>query len=373
MDFETNNTKQYSLSELAGLVQGALSFISDNTYWVRAEIASVSSRSGHGYFELVERTDNGLAAKMRATCWSNIYAMLSAYFAEQTGKTLQTGMQVLVEVEINFHSVYGLSLNIRNIDPRFTLGEMARQRQMTINRLQAEGAFELQQQHILPTAIQRIAVISAQEAAGWGDFADQLRQSGDKFTTKLFPAIMQGERAEKSILQALDTIAAEKDNFDVVVIIRGGGATTDLSCFDSYEIAKACALFPLPILTGIGHTRDVSILDMVAYMPLKTPTAVAAFFVSRIDSLIERVTRIRQRLKQVGEKQIMLRRHKIELLRQRLTSCSPERIYRLGYSLVTIDGQAVRSVEDLQRGQKIVTHFIDGKATAIVEETQSAN
>ena len=362
--------KQYSLTELAHIVQSALSFISADTFWVRAEIASLTQRNGHAYFELVEKSDTGmLAAKMRATCWSSLFPMLNAFFEQETGQSLRAGMQVLLEVEISYHAVYGMSLNIRTIDPKFTLGDLARQRQQTIRQLQQEGLWDLQQQHKLPTLTQRIAVISAAQAAGYDDFCHQLQQSGYRFQLTLIPAVMQGERAEKSLINALQQIAETADEYDVVVIIRGGGAVTDLGCFDSYPLAAACARCTLPILTGIGHTRDISIVDQVAFRALKTPTAVADFLINRFDNLLEQLTGLKQRLKHIGEKQILIRQHHILLLRQRLLACSPERIFSMGYSLTTCNGQIVRDIQNLQAGQTLVTHLQTGSLTSTILQT----
>ncbi len=360
--------KQFSLSELAYAIQAALSPLKYNTYWVRAEIASLMVRNGHSYWELAEKAPNGIyAAKMRATCWASLYPMLSAYFAEETGERLQTGMQVLVETEVGFHPVYGLSLNIVGIDPRYTIGDLARQKQETIRRLQEEGVWDMQQQLSLPTLTQRIAVISAAEAAGYGDFTHQLQLSHFRFLTTLYPAIMQGEKAEQSIIKVLNTIALHKNDYDAVVIIRGGGATTDLGCFDSYLLATTCAQFPLPILTGIGHTRDVSILDQIAHMTLKTPTAVADFLINRLNEQAEHITRLRQRLTQVYERQLLIKKHRIQMLRQRLELCSPERIYRLGYSLTTCNGQIVRDSTQLTTGQTITTHLQKGVIRSTID------
>jgi exodeoxyribonuclease VII large subunit len=359
--------KNYSLSELAALVQGALETFAQETFWVRAEIASLTVRNGHAYLELVEKAPSGLqAARMRATCWSSLYPMLDAFFREETGRALQTGMQVLIEVEIDFHAVYGFSLNIRNIDPRFTLGDMARQRQLTILRLQQEGVFGMQHELVLPTVVNRLAVVSAEQAAGYGDFCHQLRQSGFCFRTTLFPAVMQGERAEQSLLQALAEVAERERDFDAVVIIRGGGAVSDLGCFDAYTLAAVCAQFPLPVFTGIGHTRDVSVLDMVAHTPLKTPTAVAAFLITRMERLLEHVQHLRQRVEQCGERQRLMRRHRIEMLRQRLMACSPERIFARGYSLAMAGGKVVRSAAALEPGTTLTTCFLDGEVKSVV-------
>lgn len=360
--------KSLTLSELNDLIGEVLTNALDNTYWVRAEIASLSTRGGHGYFDLIEKGETGLMnAKVRATCWSNLYPMLNAYFQEETGTSLQVGMQVLVEVEINYHNVYGLSVNIVNIDPSYTIGDLAKQRQQTILKLQQEGIFDLQKGLVLPTLIRRLAVISSEQAAGYEDFMHQLSESGFAFYPTLFTATMQGDYAETSLIEALQAINQQQEQFDAVVIIRGGGASVDLSCFDSYNLCCHCAQFPLPILTGIGHTRDISILDMVVHTSLKTPTAVAAFLIERFTSQKERLEQLRMRLKQTADRQIMLRKHKIEMLRQQLAMLSPERIYQKGYSLLTMNGKIIRSIQDVQRGQELVTYLKDGSVTSIAQ------
>jgi len=358
----------FTLSELSYQVEEALQNELDSTYWVRAEIASISTRSGHAYLDLVEKSPSGqLAAKLRATCWANVYGLLLPYFQSETGSELQTGMQILVEVEVSFHAVYGLSLNIINIDPSYTIGDLARQRQQTILRLQQEGVFDLQRSLTLPTLIQRIAVISSGKAAGYEDFIHQLQQSGFSFQYRLIEATMQGENAATSILSALHTISDEIESFDAIIIIRGGGASIDLNCFDDYNLCCHCAQFPLPILTGIGHTRDISILDMVAHTCLKTPTAVAAFLIDRFSFQQEHLQQLRLRLRQTAERQITLRRHRIELLRQALLMQSPERIYQKGYSLLTHNGHIIRSINDVASGQIITTHLQDGSINSIVQ------
>jgi exodeoxyribonuclease VII large subunit len=269
--------KQYSLSELCEWIQDVVGNDMPDRYWVRAEIASMSVR-GHCYMELVEKSENGmLAAKMRATCWNNVYALLSAYFAQEAGESLHVGLQVLLEVSVEFHAVYGLSLNIWNIDPTYTLGDLAKQRQATLQQLTEDGVMELQKGLELPSLVRRIAVISSADAAGYGDFCDQLKNNrfGFSFQTQLYPAVMQGDNSAHSIIEALHSIAEQEEEWDVVVIIRGGGANTDLRCFDDYNLASHCAQFPLPIIAGIGHTRDISIVDMVVKISVKTPTAAA--------------------------------------------------------------------------------------------------
>ena len=347
---------RYTLTELCAIIGDALDDSLAASYWVKAEISSLSEKGGHLYLELVD----GKTAKMRATCWSGTKELLLAYFESETGQRLQAGMSVLVEAEVQYHPVYGLSLSIVGIDPSYTLGDIAQQRQKTIAQLQADGLLDAQQLLPLPTLIKRIAVVSSESAAGYEDFKHQLDNSGYAFETQLFGATMQGEGAEKSIIAALEAIEAEAERFDVVAIIRGGGATTDLSCFDQYTLCAVCAQFELPILSGIGHTRDVSVLDLVAHEALKTPTAVAEWLIHRMDEQMARIADLVVRLKRTAERQILIRQHKVELLEQRLAACNPERIYKKGYSLLTKNGKVVRSVNDLQTGDRVTTHLADG-------------
>ena len=352
-----------TLTELCAIIGEALDESLAPSYWVKAEISSLSLKGGHMYLELVESGESrakSMAAKMRATCWTGTQEMLNAYFESETGQRLQAGMSVLVEVAVQYHAVYGLSLSITNIDPSYTLGDIARQRQQTIAQLQKDGLLDAQQLLPLPTLIRRIAVISSPQAAGYEDFKHQLDNSGYRFETQLFGATMQGEGAEKSILAALEEISALNDKFDCVAIIRGGGATTDLSCFDNYTLCAVCAQFELPIISGIGHTRDVSVLDLVAHEALKTPTAVAEWLIHRLEDQMGRIADLLVRLQRTKERQILLRQHRIELLEQRLAACNPERIYRQGYSLLTKNGKAVRSVNELQPGDIVTTHLADG-------------
>ena len=230
---------------------------------------------------------------------------------------------------------------------------------------------DAQQLLVLPTLVRRIAVISSASAAGYGDFCHQLEHSGYHFETTLFGATMQGDGAGKSILAALDEIenqhsATGNMPFDIVVIIRGGGATTDLSCFDNYTLCAVCAQFPIPIISGIGHTRDVSILDMVAHKALKTPTAVAEWLIHRMDEQAALIDQLLTRLHRTAERQVLIRRHRIELLEQRLATCNPERIYRMGYSLLTKNGKVVRSVGNLQAGDRVTTHLADGNIESTI-------
>lgn len=362
----------YTLTELCAQISEALEMSLAPTYWVRAEVSSLTAR-GHCYMELIEKgADQQIAARVRATCWQTTWRMLSAYFQTETGQSLSVGMQILVEVEVSFHAAYGLSLNIRNIDPQYTLGDLARQRQETIAQLEQEGLMERQPSLELPTLVRRLAVISSDSAAGYQDFVCQLLHEASetavfRITSELYPAVMQGNGAESSILSALQAIEAKKGLYDAVIIIRGGGATTDLSCFDSYMLCRAIALFPLPILSGIGHTRDVSVLDMVCHMALKTPTAVASFLNDRMVTQWQRVADWRRRLSETAKRQVMIRRHRLELLADRIRICSPERIYKQGYSLLTVDGKIVRSVAEVQKGMKLLTHLQDGEIQSVAE------
>jgi len=363
--------RRYTLSELCAEIEDALSDHLAPTYWVQAEISSLSEKGGHMYLELVEN-QGSLVAKMRATLWAGTKDLLLAYFESETGQRLQTGMAVLAEVEVQWHAVYGLSLSIVGIDPSYTIGTIARQRQQTIAQLQADGLLEAQQLLTLPTLIRRIAVISSPHAAGYEDFKHQLDNSGYLFETQLFGATMQGTAASKSIIAALEEISVVNNKqsngtgFDVVVIIRGGGATTDLGCFDDYTLCAVCAQFELPILTGIGHTRDISVLDLVAYEALKTPTAVAEELIHRMDNQMTRITDLMVRLRRTAERQILVRRHRMEMLEQRLVACNPERIYQKGYSLLTLNGKVIRSVHELQKGDTITSHLQDGNVQSIV-------
>ena len=353
-----------TLSELCALIGDALDESLAPSYWVKAEISSLSLKGGHLYLELAE----GKSAKMRATCWAGTQEMLTAYFEAETGQALQAGMDVLVEVELQWHAVYGLSLSIIGIDPSFTLGTIARQRQQTIAQLQADGLLDAQQLLPLPTLIRRVAVVSSPSAAGYGDFMHQLENSPYRFETQLFGATMQGEGAAKSIIAALESITdcPAGPSFDAVAIIRGGGATTDLSCFDDYTLCAVCAQLDLPILSGIGHTRDVSVLDLVAREALKTPTAVAEWLIHRLDEQRERIEMLSQRLRRTAERQILIRLHRVELLEQRLAACNPERFYRMGYSLLTKNGTPVRSVAELRAGDIVTTHLADGSVQSTV-------
>lgn len=271
-----------SLYELNNLVRSVLETTLEETYWVVAELSEVRvAQKGHCYLEFVEKDEHNhtLLAKASGVIWRNTYVMLCPTFEQATGCALQVGMKVLVQVGVSFHELYGYSLVVHNIDPSYTLGEVARLRKKILAQLEEDGVLTMNKELELPRPLLRIAVISSQTAAGYGDFCRQLEQSGYAFRTSLFPAIMQGDKVEESVIAALDKIAEEKGKWEAVVIIRGGGAVSDLQGFESYLLAANVAQFPLPVITGIGHERDETVLDHVAHTRCKTPTAVAAFLV----------------------------------------------------------------------------------------------
>lgn len=293
--------KALSLFELNNLVHEALEATFDHTYWLTAELSECRvAANGHCYVELVEKNDDSrvLIAKARGNIWRNTYPLLAATFEHETGQKLQPGLKILVEAKVTFHELYGYALNIIDIDPTYTLGDMARKRKEILAQLEADGVLTLNKELALPRPLSRIAVISSSTAAGYGDFCDQLEKSPYRFTTRLFPAIMQGEHVEESVIEALDSIAEEQEAWDAVVIIRGGGAVSDLNGFDTYLLAANVAQFPLPIFTGIGHERDDTIIDVVAHTRLKTPTAVAAFLIERQRDEYETLLQMEKNLQQ---------------------------------------------------------------------------
>ncbi len=274
--------QELTLYELNGLVRQTLELTLDSRYWVQAEISELRVNR-HCYMELVQKEERGggLLAKARAQVWANRWGIIKTMFEQTTRQALVAGMQVLVEVEVTFHELYGYSLNVVDINPTYTLGDIAKRRQEILRQLEEEGISTMNKELSLPRLLQRIAVISSVSAAGYGDFCNQLMHNkrGLAFKTALFPATMQGNEVESSVIAALNHIATQQDEWDVVVIIRGGGATSDLQGFDSLALAENVAQFPLPIITGIGHERDDTVIDLIAHTRVKTPTAAAEFLI----------------------------------------------------------------------------------------------
>lgn len=278
-----------SLFELNSLVREAIEEYVTDEYWVEAELASAHESGGHCYMELIQKEDgsNTPIARALARCWRSTWALLKPHFERETGQTLRGGLKVLLQVYPQFHENFGFSWIVTDIDPTYTLGDMARRRQEIIRRLKEEGVFDLNKELELPLFAQHIAVISSDSAAGYGDFCKQLSENkqGFKFAVELFSAVMQGEQVEQTVIAALNEINERREDFDCVVIIRGGGSTSDLSGFDTLALAENVANFPLPVITGIGHDRDESVLDMVSHTRVKTPTAAAAFLIEHLQDV----------------------------------------------------------------------------------------
>ena len=408
-----------SLYELNAMIRRSMERSLPDEYWIQAELSDVRCHAnGHCYLEFIQKDprSNNLIAKARGVIWNNVFRLLRPYFEESTGQQFTSGIKVLVQVTVTFHELYGFSLTVQDIDPTYTVGDMLRRRREILQQLEAEGVLTLNKELDMPLLPQRVAVISSATAAGYGDFCDQLQRNarGFHFTTRLFPALMQGDRVEESILAALDKIVKQTQKYDVVVIIRGGGATSDLSCFDTYLLAAACAQFPLPIITGIGHERDDTVLDSVAHTRVKTPTAAAEFLIARMEEAADRLetlanrlhTAVQQRLKQeqlrlqscrqripsmayrrIADGRLSLQqsrarmaqtvaslltrqRHKLELCSQRIADASPERLLARGYSITMKEGRAVKDASTLKAGDELVTRLYRGEITMVVSKKQ---
>ena len=408
----------YSLLELNRLVRATIEDTLCEQYWLEAEIGQIGENNGHCYLEFIQKVEghNTPVARAKAKCWRNVWGSVRPYFEHTTGQTLTLGMKVLVLVHPDFHEAFGFSWIVDDIDPRFTLGDMARRRQEIIRQLKAEGVFDLNRELPLPLFTQRIAVISSSTAAGYGDFCRQLEENkrGFRFSVTLYESLMQGEGVERSIISALDKINAHIDDYDCVVIIRGGGATSDMSGFDSLLLAENVANFPLPVITGIGHDRDECILDMVSHTRVKTPTAAAAFLIDRleqvarrIDDAADRITSyvqhrmeiekmrlsraaeripilfsllkskqenkmeaLNQRIASAVQRLIDRRRHTLDILEQRTKSLDPTLLLQRGYSITLVNGHALRSPSAVKPGDVIVTRLADGTVKSTVNETK---
>jgi exodeoxyribonuclease VII large subunit len=299
---ENDSCEAMSLSELNALVRNVINDVFPETYWVRAETSDVrvNAASGHCYLEFIDKDERSgqIIARARGIVWARTFLMLRPYFEQETGQVFKSGLKTLVKVSIEFHELYGYSLNVHDIDPSYTVGDLVKKRKEIIFRLQQEGIFGMNKELPFPLLPQRIAVITSPTAAGYEDFVDQLTQNkkGFPFYIKLFSAVMQGEKTEESIIGALERIFPHAGLFDVVVIIRGGGATSELSSFDSYLLAANCTQFPLPVITGIGHERDDTVVDLVAHSRMKTPTAVASFLIECMNREAEHVQELEKKI-----------------------------------------------------------------------------
>ena len=380
-----------TLFELNRLVREAIEDSMAREYWVEAEVAECREARGHCYLELIEKDEQTATpiAKASAKYWASKWALVKPYFERTTGQRLVAGMKVLLRVYPQFHEAFGFSWIVTDIDPTYTLGDMARQRQAIIRQLKAEGVYDLQKELTLPLFCQRIAVISSETAAGYGDFCHQLSNNpyGFQFQTWLFPAVMQGEEVERSIIDALTRIYEVK-SFDCVVIIRGGGATSDLSGFDTLALAEHVANFPIPIITGIGHERDECILDMVSHTRVKTPTAAAALLIEHLKGVFdavegaqERITRaaqqqlaavsyqltaLEQRIPLLVERRITNAFHQLELMAEKLKALDPQVLLGRGYSITLHNGRVVRDAATLVQGDEIETRLEKGVLHSII-------
>ena len=413
---------RYSLLELNSMVREAIENALPMEYWVEAELSECRESRGHCYMELIQKDELSATpiAKAQAKCWANKWLTIRPYFERTTGQQLHIGMKVLLKVYPQFHEAYGFSWIVTDIDPTYTLGDMARKRQEIIQKLKAEGVFDLQKELQLPVFCQHIAVISSQTAAGYGDFCNQLADNpyGFKFETQLFPAIMQGENVGQSIIAALERIYQMQTEdlelrtslFDCVVIIRGGGATSDMSGFDTLALAENVANFPIPIITGIGHDRDESVLDMVSHTRVKTPTAAAALLIDHLKAVQETiegaqsmithyvqqklsianshlsiisesiprlfsVVKTRQeakidalytRMPMLIERRLTTESHRLQLIDEKLKALDPALLLARGYSITLHNGKSVRDPQQLQPGDEIETRVEKGIIKSII-------
>lgn len=345
-----------SLSELLIGIKGIIAHGVEDLYWIRAEISDINENSsqGHCYLELVEKDEtiqSTILAKCKAIIWADTYRLIKPYFYKETGQTLKAGMKIMIAVTPTFSEKFGFSCYIRDIEPSFTIGNLAIKKQKVIQQLHDDGIWDMNHSLKLPVPLRHIAIISSETAAGYGDFMDQLQKRTEfKFYTELYPSIMQGDDAVDSIINSLDRIYEEQEKFDAVVIIRGGGATTDLLAFDEYDLAACCAQFPLPIITGIGHERDNSVVDMVANTRCKTPTAVAEFILKKMEDTVQQLDELTEALHEIIEDCINQNRLRLKYLASNLSLMTAnkmrdEHIYieRIGNYLQSAIQNCIRS------------------------------
>lgn len=411
------DSQHITLRELQRRVKSVLEGQFALPLWVSAEISDLKvNYSGHCYLELVEKAekggDNGVpTAQARAVIWKSHFPRIAGYFEAETGQRLAPGLKILAKVLVSYHELYGFSLQITDVDPSFTLGDLERQRQQTIAQLQQDGVWEMNRGVALPTVVQRVAVVSSAQAAGYQDFCKELAKSPYRFEVELFDAFMQGEAAEGSIIDALCRVADRLEEFDAVVIIRGGGSRSDLNCFNAYRLCSYIAQFPLPVITGIGHDKDTSVADLVAHTALKTPTAVAGWLVERMDRIcgwldaaalqlhdgvlrlartqqvrLEELTGdvrhlslglLRQRGLELGSREEVFRQAVGSFLRQQrqrldttgelVESRSPRHILRMGFAVVRSGERAVTSIRQVKAGERLTVEVADGRFSAEVK------
>ncbi len=384
--------EKMTLLELMERIKGGIERAVPLEVWVVGEISQIQENyNGHCYMELVEfkRESKPVVAKARAVVWESDYRMIKAFFHSTTGSYLKAGMNVLVKARAQFSVIYGLSLVITDIDPSFTVGELELKRQQTVAKLQQDGCMDMNSQVKLPALPSRLAVISSATAAGYRDFMNHLANNeyGIKFKTTLFASVMQGDDAPSSVIASLEKVAEVSDEYDAVVIIRGGGAVMDMVCFDDYDLALNIAQFPLPVITGIGHDHDFHVADMVAHTYLKTPTAVADFFVDifveendklarlyqrslltlqrKVSTEIEKITKIKARLQMRATEVVYAKNMALDVIEKRLENADPAKKLGKGYAIVAVGGQ-VATIADIKEGATIKLIMNEGSVEFVV-------
>ena len=388
-----SSVQHITLAQLQGIISIALADALPLPVWVCAEVADIKiNASGHCYIELIEKNEKTGAteAQARATIWRSQVMSTVGRFEQETGQRLAKGMKILFKATVSHHAVYGMSLQIQQIDALHTIGDMERRKQLCIEQLQKEGVWDLNRTQQMPLVVERVAVISSATAAGYQDFMNELARSAYRIKTELFEATMQGESCDESIVAALYAIAERAEEFDAVAIIRGGGSTSDLECYNSYNLAFAVTQMPLPILTGIGHDKDTSVTDMVAHTMLKTPTAVAQWIDQRaadFDGALEycaitlrdicrqtthaatlRLEQMAADVRHLAERTLQSEAQKLDSLQTLVENFAPERIFRLGYAIARKEGKALASIEGVEVGDTIDISLADGTLNAKVVE-----
>jgi exodeoxyribonuclease VII large subunit len=357
--------KEYTdLYTLQSDIRSCLEDTFTEAVWVRAEISSVSVKGGHCYLELCQSGPQGIVAKARAVIWRSKYYALESFFREATGSTLRAGIGLLLHAAVNFSEVYGLSLVVDDLDPQFTLGEKELLRRQCIAKLEADGLMDAQRKLSFPELPYRLAVVSASGAAGYGDFCRHLHENDYGFVlyTELFDAVMQGVNAPSSIIAALDRVESAAEPFDAILILRGGGSALDLDCFDDYGLCHRIASCATPVLTAIGHDRDRHVADMVAYESLKTPTALADFFLDIYEAEDERISSFSSRLHRAFVNKIAVLNSRIDVLAARIKAADPRNILSRGYVLPADEkGRVLKSVKNVRSGDRIRLLFSDGR------------